>query len=731
MQRCGLCGNARKHSPLTLNVMKIFFLRICAVWRRFHRGALRQHIHHARYLPQVESLMRHADPRACWHVRANWMIDLADWVRREPKVSLLDDDEWRRIKHQRVRFLLDWLDANRDVRQSVQMTLQKTLREATGHELFSSTGLPRESAFFAELSERIARLILPRSLGQCDLSSLFTAMFPDQSDAEWLLGIDQKTLSRLWKLGADDGIAHGYRQQIDEAILYLVTMVISVGISPAFRQRLEPRMPLLATPFMTLRRELEAFLMSSAHDPAALRSVRMLIAVCQAQTNKIYAHLDEYGVSVGLVYHVERMRAQLIRIGRLLDLRTAPYTEQGSSQAQTVLVDLIVAHHRRSSVRDLASRSFALLARKMVERNADHGERYIARDRAEYRAMLRAALWGGFIIAFTALAKLGITGIGFAHFFEGAFLSINFALSFIAITALGGVLAGKQPAITAPALAAEMGALDTVEGLRKLLVRAAALLRSQAATVFGNALAVTPVMIALSLAALLIFGKPIMSAENAHASIASLSLVGFSPLFAAFTGVLLWLAGLSAGFADNWFALRRLKESITHHRRIVHAMGPQRAERCANWLEQNIASIAGNIALGVLLGMTPVILQFFGLPLDVRHVTLSLANLVAAAASLGGQVFSTPQFWLACAGIVVTGLLNVGVAFACALGLALRARDVPKRVRRLVFRAVLRRFMLSPQVFVWSAARDRVSLSRVPQPASIEKNGPSAPSPSE
>ncbi|RBA23690.1 site-specific recombinase [Herminiimonas fonticola] len=681
--------------------MKIFFLRVCAVWRRFRRGALRHHTDHAQYLPQIESLMRRADPDASWHARANWMIDLADWIRREPKVSLLDDSEWRRVKHQRIRFLLDWLDGNRDVKQGVQATLRKTLREATGPELFSATGLPRESAFFSELSERMVKLILPRPVGQQDLSTLFTAMFPDESDAEWLLELDVKTLSRLWKLGGDDGIAHGYRQQIDEAMLYLVTMVISVGISPAFRQRLEPRMPLLATPFMSLRRELENYLLGSVKDEAGLRSVRMLLAVCQAQTDKIYAHLDEYGVSVGLVYHVERMRAHLVRIARLLDLRGAPHADAGSGQVQAVLVDLILAHHRRSSVRELVSRSFSLLARKMVERNANHGEHYIARDRTEYRAMLRAAMWGGFITAFTALIKLGITGLGLAHFFEGAFLSINFALSFLLITAIGGVLATKQPAVTAPALAAQMGELDTVEGLRELLARIAALLRSQAAAVFGNLLAVAPVVIVLSFAAMLIFGKPLMNQEKAYATIHSLSIVGVTPLFAAFTGLLLWLASLMAGFADNWFALRRLRESIAHHRRLVHALGAPRAERWANWLEHNVSSIVGNVSLAILLGMMPVIAQFFGLPLDVRHVTLSTATLAAAVSSIGWEAMATPQFWLACAGIFAIGVLNVGVAFSCALALALRARDVPKRVRRLVFRAVLRRFTLTPYIFFW------------------------------
>lgn len=645
--------------------------------------------------------MRRADPRASWYVRANWMIDLADWIRREPKVSLLDANEWRRIKLQRIRFLLDWLDANRDVRQNVQGTVQKTLREATGHELFSSTGLAREAGFFAELSERLVRMILPRAVGQGDLSTLFTAMFPDQSDAEWLLGMDQKTLSRLWKLCADDGIAHSYQKQIDEALLYLVTMVISVGVSPAFRQRLESRMPLMGTPFMSLRRELESFLMTPVHDPAALRSVRMLIAVCQAQTDKIYAHLDEYGVSVGLVYHVERMRAQLVRIGRLLDLRTAPHIENTSSQVQSVLVDLIVAHHHRASIRNLAGRSFSLLARKMVERNADHGEYYVARDRFEYMRMLRAGLRGGFVLAFTALLAAAIIKLNFANFFEGLLLSVSYTVSFLAIAALGGVLAARQAVVTAPTLAAEMGGLDTVEGLRKLVAKIIIVLRAQIAGLFGNVLTVVPTIIAIALALFLIADRPLMSPAQATLTIHSLSLIGWTPLFAALTGVLLWLASLLAGFADNWFALRRLKEAITYHRRIVHALGPQRAERWAAWLERNIARIAGNVALALLLGMTPTIAQFFGLPLDIRHITLSTAHLVSAASTLGWPVFAQPQFWLAVAGLLVVGTLNIAVAFFCALILALRAREVPQRACKLVLRSIVRRFTFSPLVFFW------------------------------
>ncbi|AMP14348.1 site-specific recombinase family protein [Collimonas pratensis] len=637
---------------------------------------------------------------------------MVHWLRHVPKVSMLDDEARLRFRQERLRFLLEWLDSNRDLRRVVQATLQKTLREAAGPELFCATGLPHEPAFFSELSEHIVKLVLPKPPFEADLSALFTVLFPAQEDADWLLALDRDSVAQLWKLMADDGIAHSYQHQIDEALIYLATMVLADGISKAFRQKLDPKMPLQATPFMVLRRELETYLYVSPRDEAALRSVRMLIAVCQAQTDRIYAHLDEHGVSVSLVYRVERMRAQLTRMALLADMRSMIYSnghggqqgEPGTGQVQALLGDLIAAHHQRSSVRGLIQRSFSLLARKMVERNADHGEHYIARDSKEYRAMLKAAGRGGVITAFTVLGKSLVTGLGAARFFEGIFASLNYAVSFMAISAVGGVLATKQPAVTAPVLASKMGQLDTVEGLRALLTEIAQLLRSQAAAVFGNLMGVIPVMLLISGLIMLSTDAPMMTAEHARASLHSLSVIGPTPLFAAFTGILLWLSSLASGFTDNWFALRRLREALAQQRRLVYVLGAMRAERWAGWLDRNVAQIAGNLSLGLLLGMTPVLAQFFGLPLDVRHVTLATGSLTAAASSLGWEVLAAPQFWLAVAGIASIGVLNVGVSFACALTLALRARDVPARIRRLVFRAVLRRFSASPRFFLFPEA---------------------------
>jgi site-specific recombinase len=49
-------------------------------------------------------------------------------------------------------------------------------------------------------------------------------------------------------------------------------------------------------------------------------------------------------------------------------------------------------------------------------------------------------------------------------------------------------------------------------------------------------------------------------------------------------------------------------------------------QRISAVLQRNLGAWATSIVLGCLLGFTPVLGHYFGLPLDIRHVTLSLAR---------------------------------------------------------------------------------------------------------
>ncbi len=232
-----------------------------------------------------------------------------------------------------------------------------------------------------------------------------------------------------------------------------------------------------------------------------------------------------------------------------------------------------------------------------------------------------------------------------------------------------------------------------------------------------------PAMLLVSAGILFWKGTPLIADGKAQASLETLSLFGWSPLFAAMTGGLLWAASLIACFADNWFALRRLRDSLMHHRRLVHALGAARAERWAYWLERHLARIVGNISLALFLGMMPVFARFFGLTFEIRHVTFALGTLVASAGSLGWGVLETSEFWLAAGGIVVIGLMNVGVAFLCSLILALRTCTVPGRTRRLVIKTILKRLFTKPHFFLLAGhyEAEPLPLIRMTAPEAIER----------
>jgi site-specific recombinase len=207
-------------------------------------------------------------------------------------------------------------------------------------------------------------------------------------------------------------------------------------------------------------------------------------------------------------------------------------------------------------------------------------------------------------------------------------------------------------------------------------------------------------VLAVQLAWQLAFGAPLVGEAKAEHVLESLTLLGPTALFAAFTGVLLFASSLIAGWVENWFVFHRLDSAIAHHPRFVDLLGPSRAQRWAAWWRANVSGVAANVSLGMLLGLVPAVLGFLALPVDVRHVTLSTGQLAAAAGALGWEVLRLPEFWWCVAGIAVTGVLNVSVSFYLAFKLALRAQRVEVKDRARIARAVRRRLRRQPLSFL-------------------------------
>jgi site-specific recombinase len=406
---------------------------------------------------------------------------------------------------------------------------------------------------------------------------------------------------------------------------------------------------------------------------------------------------------VDLVFRLRQIRERVLRARALLDcLLDDPH----HAHSAKLIVQMAALGQSQRSVSALINASSSLLAAKVAERSSETGEHYITRSRAEYRSMLGSAAGGGALTALTTSLKFAVMALGLSAFWYGFWAGMVYAVSFVLIQLLHFTLATKQPAMTAPAMAAKLKDVSDSGALDLFVDEVTHLVRSQTASVIGNVAVVFPVTIALALAFAAMRAAPMISPETAQYVLHSLTLAGPSALFAAFTGVLLFSSSILAGWVENWFVLHRLDSAIRYNPRSTRLLGTERADRWAHFLRHNISGFAANISLGFMLGLVPAILSFLGIPLDVRHVTLSAGQLGAACATLGWDVVHNPELWWAVAALPVIGLLNVGVSFYLAFRVALRAHDVSAVGRRRVYGTILRRLRQEPLRFFWPARDD-------------------------
>jgi len=650
----------------------------------------------------IDRLVAGADPHATLAESVAWLEQLLDWIRARGGA----DAEGAAAPATRIRFFLQVLERHPERRMAVSVVLRNTLRELNAIDLLCETGLPHASAFMQELTGRVASKMLPAPPAANDMAVLFRRMFPEQADAAWVAALPVAVLDGIGDLielgaGADTGEDwSGFRRDAADALMILASHVQAIGLSQRVRQRTATERP-LDTPFAGLASAVHDYVgaaFGSARFEAEEAAVRSFVARCARALADVSGHLENYGVSIDLVYQLERAQLSLQRMEAIVELHGRRARDPVA--IAIFVAALIRANDAQGSIRSLLRENLKLMTRRIVESARKTGDHYITRDGDEYRAMLVSAAIGGAVTGLTVLVKIATVGHGLPLFLDGLVASINYALSFVLIHLLHGTLATKQPAMTAAAMAHKLNAPRARGRLRGFVDEVANLMRSQVAAITGNLLLVVPAVLAVQALLLLAGFGHLPDPGHARQYIESLSLWSAAPFYAAFTGVLLWLSAVIAGWFENWATFRKLPEAIAQSPRIVALLGPERAVSAARVIEDNVAALGGNVSLGILLGMEPVIAAFFGLPLEVRHVTLSTGQLALASWSFGTGIFALPAFWWAVAGIGMIGFLNLTVSFGLALSVAIRSTGRGAVSRRRLRRAVFSRVRAAPLDFL-------------------------------
>ena len=173
----------------------------------------------------------------------------------------------------------------------------------------------------------------------------------------------------------------------------------------------------------------------------------------------------------------------------------------------------------------------------------------------------------------------------------------------------GFTLATKQPSMIAAALAGALhGSGDKAAASSTSLVTLIQrICRSQLGAAIGNVALVVATAVAFHAVYVRLYGRPFLDEHAAQHTLESFDPLRSGTLFfAALTGVLLWLSSLGAGWLENWVTYRRLPEAIATPS-LRARLRPRHMRWLARTLQRNVAGIGGNVAIGLLLGMTPVV----------------------------------------------------------------------------------------------------------------------------
>ncbi|MFN3631095.1 MAG: hypothetical protein ACK4XK_13740, partial [Casimicrobiaceae bacterium] len=265
---------------------------------------------------------------------------------------------------------------------------------------------------------------------------------------------------------------------------------------------------------------------------------------------------------------------------------------------------------------------------------------------------------------------------------------------FVLIHMLGLAVATKQPAMTAAVLA------NTLEDRRpkqldRLAETALNVIRSQIVAVLGNVGIALPAACLIALAWMAWSDTPIAPPDKLEQMIRELDpLSTGSVLFAAIAGVGLFLSGLVAGYFDNQARYLQLGDRVARSSRF-RWLGKERAAALGRYIDGHYGAILGNLFVGMYLGLASGLGEMTGLPIDIRHVTLSSANLGLAATTLGWHTLPG-AILMALLGVLLIGAVNLVVSFALALYVAMKSKRLGLAQLFALGRAVGLRILRDP-----------------------------------
>jgi site-specific recombinase len=425
------------------------------------------------------------------------------------------------------------------------------------------------------------------------------------------------------------------------------------------------------------------------------------INACTLFVNLIRQSNPLYGTSIELALVLQKLNKSLERMHELLHLLVKEGQMNYFFHLVHFIKKIVKLENQKNSIRKFFNDTISLLAYEMTEHSGRTGEHYVTSTVKEYFQMFFDALKGGLVVGFMVIFKYLINALHFPIFQDTLLKALNYSLGFVGIQLLHGTVATKQPSMTAATIAQSIESHNESEEIIELGEFVIRVFRSQFIAVAGNLLLALPVAFGISWGWFEFTGAPIANPEEAMHKIEGLNpFKSLCVLHAAIAGVMLFLAGILSGIADNSNIYNKYPQRIKMHRGLIRIIGQKRAIQLGDYIENNLGTLTGNFTLGFLLAFVAFIGFILGLPLDIQHVSFATGNVGLAFATFlsQGQI---PGYALLMAGlgIVFIGVVNIVVSFSLALIVAIRARGIKLTRTGSLIAYLVKQFFVRPLAF--------------------------------
>jgi site-specific recombinase len=596
------------------------------------------------------------------------------------------------------------------LKASIQHALLSQINNTDLTAAITESGIPLARGFWQELSNRLKHKLLPPLQDEDDFLYVINNIFFKKSDYIWVEAIPrQHWIDFFEAVGFDFGSTGiELKKELLQAMKILSFQVAQLGLEKVVLDFLPKAEQQNDTAFVIQNykvHDLEKILLENGGDQpiaSAAQQLRNVIQSCYEMIGHIRESYSERGASIQQTYILLILSNRLQRMQLMLDVLDADQNFD-TGRFVDVFRMLVRNEKRKNSIREFFSQGISYLAYQIAEHKGSKGNKYITETRNEYYRMIFSAMKGGFIISFIAILKNLIGKLKFAPFPMGFLYSVNYSAGFIMIDGTGSTLATKQPAFTASAVASSLDAkkMEGEPDLIGLAATVAKVSRSQIASFFGNLVIVFPLSFFLAWGYHEITGKPIAEGEAAYQMLRDQHpWRSASLLYACFTGFFLFLSGIIAGYWQNKIQYGRIRERMNKHPALKQSMSAARLNRLSGFVERNFGMLMGNIALGFFLGFSGVIGKIFGIPFDIRHITISAGNSGIASYGMGFDNIP-PYFMLAVfMGILAIGFFNFLASFSFAFIMAVKSRGIHLSQYPRLLRILGKYFLKYPREFL-------------------------------